>query len=293
MLASLGAELLKIRKRPSTWVLALVWLAVIVLLNYTLTYAFLSNAPPPTFPEGTPKEQQEQLREQQEEFQEQQLRFLYPENLVPNLISSFPNVGAPIGLILGALAVGSEYGWATFKTVLTQRPGRTALFFGKLLALGVVLALLVALTFTTGAASSYIVAGLANAPMKGPPVGELVRALGAGGLILATWASLGALLATLLRSTALSIGIGLVYSLVLETIIFSLPIRAETFRDAREFFPGQNSSFLANSFSDQAPPGFAPPTPPVDATQATLVLLVYTTVFVLLAAYIFRRRDVD
>jgi ABC-2 type transport system permease protein len=119
MLASLGAELLKIRKRPSTWVLALIWLAIIVLLNYTLTYALLSSAPPPSFPEGTPKKQQEQLQQQQEQFQEQQLRFLYPENLVPNLIPGYPNVGAPIALILGALAVGSEYGWSTFKTVLT------------------------------------------------------------------------------------------------------------------------------------------------------------------------------
>ena len=39
MLASLGAELLKLRKRPSTWVLGLIWLAVTILLNYTLAYA--------------------------------------------------------------------------------------------------------------------------------------------------------------------------------------------------------------------------------------------------------------
>ena len=291
MLASLGAELLKIRKRPSTWVLALRWLAIIVLLNYTLTYALLSSAPPPSFPEGTPKKQQEQLQQQQEQFQEQQLRFLYPENLVPNLIPGYPNVGAPIALILGALAVGSEYGWSTFKTVLTQRPGRTALFFGKLLALGVVLALLVVLTFATAAASSLVVAVLASAPVKGPPLGELVRALGAGFLILTTWAAFGALLATLLRSTALSIG--LVYSLVLETVIFNLPIRNESFTNARDFFPGQNSSSLADSFSEQAPTGFAPPTPPVDAPQAALVLLSYTAAFIVLAALVFRRRDVE
>jgi ABC-2 type transport system permease protein len=291
MLASLGAELLKIRKRPSRWVLPLIWLAIIVLLNYTLTYALLSSAPPPSFPEGTPKKQQEQLQQQQEQFQEQQLRFLYPENLVPNLIPGYPNVGAPIALILGALAVGSEYGWSTFKTVLTQRPGRTALFFGKLLALGVVLALLVVLTFATAAASSLLVAVLAGAPVKEPPLGELVRALGAGFLILTTWAAFGALLATLLRSTALSIG--LVYSLVLETVIFNLPIRNESFTNARDFFPGQNSSSLADSFSEQAPTGFAPPTPPVDAPQAALVLLSYTAAFIVLAALVFRRRDVE
>ena len=293
MLASLGAELLKIRKRPSTWVLPLIWLSIIVLLNYTLTYALLSNVPPPTFREGTPKAQQEQLREQQAQFQEQQLRSLYPDNLVRNLIPGYPSVGAPIALILGALAVGSEYGWSTFKTILTQRPGRTALFFGKLLALGVILALLVVLTFATGAACSFTVAVLAGAPFKGPPVGELLRALGAGFLILAVWASLGALLATLLRSTALSIGIGLVYSLVVEAVIFNLPIRNESFTNAREFFPGQNSSSLADSFSQQAPTGFAPPTPQIDAPQAALVLLAYTTAFLALATLVFYRRDVE
>ena len=293
MLASLGAELLKIRQRPSTWVLPLIWLSIIVLLNYALTYALLSNVPPPTFPEGTPKAQQEQLRKQQEQFKEQQLRSLYPESLVRNLIPGYPSVGAPIALILGSLAVGSEYGWSTFKTILTQRPGRTALLCGKLLALGTTLALLVILTFAAGAACSFVVAALAGASLQGPPLGELVRALGAGFLILAVWASLGALLATLLRSTALSIGIGLVYALVVETVIFNLPIRSESFTNARRFFPGQNSSSLADSFSAQAPTGFAPPTPQIHAAQATLVLLAYAAAFVALTALVFRRRDVE
>jgi ABC-2 type transport system permease protein len=291
MLASLGAELLKIRKRPSTWVLPLIWLSIIVLLNYALTYALLSNVPPPTFPEGTPRAQQEQLKKQQEQFKEQQLRSLYPESLVGNLIPGYPSVGAPIALILGALAVGSEYGWSTYKTILTQRPGRTALFSGKLLALGTILALLVILTFAVGAACSLVVAALAGASLQGPPLGELVRAVGAGFLILAVWASLGALLATLLRSTALSIGIGLVYSLVVETVIFNLPIRSESFTNARRFFPGQNSSSLADSFSAQAPTSLA--TPQIHAAQATLVLLAYAAAFVALAALVFRRRDVD
>lgn len=293
MIASLGAELLKLRKRPSTWVLGLIWLATIILFNYTLVYALLSNAPPPTVPEGTPKAQREQLREQQEELQEEQLEFLYPENLVSNLTPGFPNLGAPIALILGALAVGSEYGWSTFKTVLTQRPGRLALFFGKLLALGVALTLLLVLTFAAGAASGYVIAGLEDAPAGFPAAGELARALGAGGLILAVWAALGVILATLLRSTALSIGIGLVYSLVLETIIFNLPIQNKAFLEAREFFLGQNSNFLANSFSAQAPGGFAPPEPPVDASRAALVLLAYAAAFVMLSAFVFSRRDVN
>jgi hypothetical protein len=117
------------------------------------------------------------------------------------------------------------------------------------------------------------------------------RALGASGLILTIWAPLRVLLATPLGSTALSIGIGLVYALVFETAIFNLPIQNEYFKDARKYFPGKNSSSLANSSSAQAPPGFAPPEPPVDAPQATFVLLAYTAAFDLLATFVFRRSD--
>jgi ABC-2 type transport system permease protein len=289
MLASLGAELIKLRKRPSTWVLGLIWLAVIILLNYVLIYVLLSNAPPPTFPADTPKSQQELMQKQQEQYQEQQLAFLYPEKVVPNLIPGFPNLGAPIVLILGALAVGSEYGWATYKTVLTQRPGRLAVFFGKLLAIGVVLALLVALIFIAGLACGYVIAGLSGGPLGGPPAGGLIRALGAGWLILAVWATFGALLATLLRSTALAVGIGLVYSLGLEGIITNLPIQNQTYKDAIEFLPGRNSTSLVDSFSGQG----STLSQPIDVAQATLVLLAYTAAFVLIAAFIFRRRDVS
>jgi ABC-2 type transport system permease protein len=131
-----------------------------------------------------------------------------------------------------------------------------------LLALGIVLALLVVLIFAAGAASGYVVGGLEDAPVGWPAAGELARALGAGGLILAIWAALGVLLATLLRSTALSIGIGLVYYFVLETSIFNLLFQNKAFREAREFFPGQNSSFLANSFSGQAQGDSRPPNRP-------------------------------
>jgi ABC-type transport system involved in multi-copper enzyme maturation permease subunit len=123
-------------------------------------------------------------------------------------------------------------------------------------------------------------------------VAGLAHALGASGMILTIWAALRVLLATLLGSTAFSIGIGLVYALVFETAIFSLPIQNEYFKDAREFFPCQNSPSLANSFSEQATTGFTPPEPPVDAPQATLVLVAYTAAFVLLATFVFRRSDV-
>lgn len=291
-MGSFRAEFLKIRKRPATWVLGLIWLAVIVLLAYALTYVFLSNAPPPAAPKDAPPKIQKQIEKQQKQQQEAQLKALYPQNLTSNIMSGFPNLGGPIALILGALAVGSEYGWGTLKTIFSQRPKRLRVFAGKLLALLVVLALLAILAFAASAACSYVIAGLQNEPVDWPSYGKLAGALGAGSLILVLWAAMGVFLAALLRSTALSIAIGLVYALVIESLIFSLPIKSEAFRNARKFFPGQNSNFLADSFTKNLPQGFGGSKPLVDPGQAALVLGIYIVVFVLLAALLLRRRDV-
>ena len=235
MAAGFAAELLKLRKRPATWVLGAIWLA---------------------FP-------------------------------------SFAGIGAPIALSLGAQTVGSEYSWGTLKTVLSQRPGRISAFLAKMLALAALLALFVLPAFVVGAVCSLVVAGLQDAPVEWPPLAELLEALAAAGIILATWAALGVFLASLFQSTALAIGLGLFYALALEGIVLSLPIPNETFQDARKFFLGQNSGFLANSFANDAlPQSIASARSDVDPAQAALVLCAYIAVFVVVAALVFRRRDV-
>ncbi|MGI8866630.1 MAG: ABC transporter permease, partial [Rubrobacteraceae bacterium] len=112
MLASFRAEILKLRKRPAMWVLGLVWVTVVMLFGYVLTYSFVANAPPP--PDDIPKEAQVQ----QEDFNQSQIEALMPESLLQNMFGGgFFGIGAAIVLILGALVAGSEYGWGTMKTI--------------------------------------------------------------------------------------------------------------------------------------------------------------------------------
>ncbi|CAA9442732.1 MAG: hypothetical protein AVDCRST_MAG80-1476 [uncultured Rubrobacteraceae bacterium] len=291
--ASFMAELLKLYKRPAVWMLAAIWLAFVVLFSYALPYAFFANLPQPETPEEAPAEMQEKMQAQNEAASEQLMSGLYPENLVAYALSGISSTGGTLALILGALFVGSEYGWGTLKTILSQRPSRLAAFFAKMLVLGVALALFVVLTFVVGAICSLVVAGVQGAAVDWPSLVELLGGLGAGAVILAVWAALGVFLATLFRSTALAIGLGLFYALALEGLIFRLPIPNESFQDARQFFLGQNSGFLAESFSGsslQQP--LTPPGPDVGAAQAALVLGVYLAVFVLVAALAFRQRDV-
>jgi ABC-2 type transport system permease protein len=157
------------------------------------------------------------------------------------VLSNISSTEGTLALILRALVVGSEYGWGTLKTVLSQRPGRLTAFFAKMLALGAVLVLFVLLAFVVGAICSLIVIGIQGATVDWPSLVELLEGLGAGAVILAVWAALGVFLATLFQSTALAVGLGLFYALALEGLVFTLPI------------PNESSRTPAGSSSDRTP----------------------------------------
>jgi ABC-2 type transport system permease protein len=282
--ASFLAEFLKLRKRPAAWVLMLVWATVVILFGYLFTYSFVS-APAP---EDAPREQ----RAQQEAFSEELLPTLMPENLLENLfVNGTFAIGGAIVLILGALASGSEYGWGTLKTVLTQRPGRLGAFSGKLLALGAILVLFVLVGLAAGSLGSLVVARLEDAAVDWPPLRELAKGLGVGVLIFAVWGSLGFALAVLFRGTPLAIGLGLAYALAVENAIAALPIESEAFENVRRIMLGENTSSVSGYFGSPSQ-AFGAPEPLVEPGRAALVLTAYTVGFILLAAFFFRRRDV-
>lgn len=278
-LASLRAETLKLRKRPAVWVLAAVWVAVMALFGYFLTYLIFSNPPEGAVPPGTDPTGA--------------LDSLLPAELLSNVLRTFSSTGGgPIALILGAMVMGSEYGWGTNRTMLTQRPGRLGVFAGKALGLLLLLLLFSALGFATGAASSYAVALLEGSAVRWPDPAETAAAVGAGWLILAAWGSLGLALATLLRGTSLAIGLGLVYAVVLEGIAGSLLALNESYEGARRALISESSNALARLFGSP-PEAFGIPEPLVEPERALLILTLYSTVFLLLAAFAFWRRDVD
>ena len=274
---SFTAEFLKLRKRPATWVLALIFAFVLALFGYLFNYLFIVNAPRQ---EGTPPG-----------FEEGMLQYLLPESVLVNVLGTgFAGFGGALVLILGALAVGSEYGWETFKVTLTQKPGRLSLFLGKLVAVAVILVLLSVLILAVGAGISYGIASLEDAAVEWPAAMEFLKGLGAGWLILVVFAALGIFLATLFRSTALAIGLGLVYLLVLENLFLGLAPQSDTVETIGNALPAKNALDLASSFGN-VPQGFAPPGEAVDATQAVLVLIAYAAGLILLSALLFWRRD--
>jgi ABC-2 type transport system permease protein len=144
MIASVSAELLKLRKRPATWVLAGVWLALLTTFGFLLPYlGYLTGdtGGPPVGPiAGT-----------------------LPANLVSNAIAGSALFGGALVMILGALIAGSEHGWGTIKTVLTQGPRRASVYAGSLAALAAILLGLVLVSFALSAAASAVIAGAVHA----------------------------------------------------------------------------------------------------------------------------------
>lgn len=275
-----GAEWLKLRKRLGARLMGVIWLALIFFFGYLLPYYFITHGSHPRGNFSGPGTAQ-------------QLAPLLPGNLVRQMLSAFYVLGEILLLILAALVGGSEYDWGTLKVILTQRPDRTSVLAAKVLAMGLLLVLFVALGLAAAGAGSVVVALLNHTAIVLPSPGEILRGGGALLLIFATWTAFGLWLSILVRGTSLAIGMGLLYALIVEQIIRGMSFTNDVARAISTALPGTNAAALAGSFTG-SPNGFRGGFngTVIGAGQATLVLAGYVVVFMALAAALWRRRDV-
>jgi len=281
MLGSLSAELLKIRKRWGIRILVVIFVLVLVLLSYVLSYTIYKN-PPPRFgaelPRGTTIADL--------------LSALYPPNFHRVVLSGAGGLGAAIAIILGVLAAGSEYGWGTYKTIFTQKPSRLTVWLAKFVALVLVSLVLAVLAMAAAAVTSAVLASLDGKALSWPDAWTVVRATGAEWLILVVWTGFGVLLAVISQQSALAIGIGLVYVLVVEGIIFGIFGTNPTLENFEKFFPGANVTALADAFGPPIRGRFGGGRATlVDPTQAVIVLVAFAVAFLVISSVLIVRRD--
>jgi ABC-type transport system involved in multi-copper enzyme maturation permease subunit len=277
---SISAELLLLRKRRSTWILLALWTALAMFFSYVIAYIDYRNGDPGEGPGYTPS-----------------LEELLPDQLAGHLSGGFPFFGGVFALMLGVLTLGSEYGWGTLRTVFVQRPGRLQVFAAKLVALAAGLVPFVLAVFALGTVSSYAIAWNEGVASGAPPLWDLVRALAAGWLILAVWAVLGVALGLLSRGTALAIGVGILYALVIEGLISAFADQIGLLEPLVQFFLRANAYSLVEGLgatttgaATEGPGAFSGPF--VGGAQAFIVLVGYIAVFLLLSGFLLRRRDV-
>lgn len=267
------AELRKQTRRPANWLLLAVAATLSLVFGYVIPYAGYAGGT--TGPPGS----------------DRGLAVLLPDQFVSTSIGGLPIFVGAIALIFGALVLGSEYGWETWKTVLVQRPSRLGVYKSKLIVVAIGGAVLVLTLFAAAAAASAVVAAAENQPVGWPALLDVAQGLGAGWLIAMMWGSLGVLLALAFRSVALPIGLGLVWMLAVQNLIASIAAPLlDWVAQGRKGMPGPNAGSLVAAL------GGNPDTPGVEslvgAGQATLVLAAYLVAFCLVGGWLFRRRDI-
>ena len=284
MWGSFRGELFKAVRRPGIWIIIGLFLALAILLGYAIT-SLIYTHPPAGSSQGLPP------GTTLADFKVA----LYPQNVVKQTMSQWGVLGGVFALIVGVLTQGSEYGWGTIKTLYTQRYGRLTMLFGKIAAMFVVVLVIVIGLFAVDAASSWIVALLDGKTSSFPAADVFLKAIGAALLIFSFWAVFGFGLATVFRQSALAIGLGLAYALVIELLIFGLlaGLGGGIVKSIQQWFPIANSSYLSAAFGQVRLRGVqGQPAPYADATHAVVMLLLYVIAFTTLSAWLTRTRDV-
>jgi ABC-2 type transport system permease protein len=273
MTRQVAAELLVLRKRAATWILLGIWTFLGVFFAYVIPYALDAED------RGAGVDQ------------------YLPQSLAGNVIAGFPFFGGVFALMLGVFALGSEYGWDTLKTLFTQRPGRLRVLAAKLLALAIALVPFVMAIFATGAVASFVIAQIEDAPVHWPSAWLLLRAMGAGWLILAVWAAVGVFLGVATRGTSLAIGVGILYALVVEGLLSAFAATVDALEPLTDVFLRANGYSLAaalgasvDSIESSGPGSYRAAL--VGSAQAVAVLVAVAACLVGLSAWLLRRRDV-
>lgn len=285
MLAFMRAEALKLRRRPAVWICFGLFLALLLVFGYLLTYFILTYTKPPA---GAARPVDYSALKQA----------LYPLHFHQNTIGGAALVGGVLAMIIGALAQGSEYGWSTVKTAFTQGARRWQVVASRLAVLAVVTLAMSLAAFALAALTSSALAAVDGRSIAFPDAATVVKATLALWLIFGFWAAFGFGLATAFQQSAIAIGLGLAYALVIEALAFGLAdqFAGDPARRIHQWFPLQNISFLAQSFgtvSPRDPTGAVAARPFAGATHAVSMLLVYTAAFVALAVGLTERRDVS
>jgi ABC-2 type transport system permease protein len=276
----IAADVLALRKRPSTWTLLGVWITMTLLFGYVLPYVSYSGGETSFGGDGAlPREAV--------------LLSLLPDRLVSTSTQGMPVFGGAIALIFGALLVGSPYGWGVVKTAYTQRAGRLRHLTASVSVVAAAMLAAVLITVVAGTLASLAIASAEGQSLALPPLADWARGIGAGWLVMTMWSAAGVVLATLTRGTALSVGLGLVWALVVENLVRGIAGSISWLDALRDWLPGVNAgSLMAALLPDSAlvdTPGIAAV---VSGSRATAVLLSYVVLFVAAAAVLVRRRDV-
>jgi ABC-2 type transport system permease protein len=284
-----SVEWFKLRKRMMTWVLALLAVGFVILL-YTILWS-VSGKATARFGPGN-RFSAEDLR-----------RALFLSSSVPFSLEIVGTFGSVLAVIFAAGAVGSEYAWGTVRLMATAASGRIRLLTAKLFVVFVLVAAAMLLAVAVGLFYSWVITETSGGTswdfLTWPFVWDQVQAFGRTLFVLTPYVALAFSFSVIGRSTLAGVGAGLGIAFIGPLIGALMRQGGEPWQSIPNYLLTTNSQvILAQTRIAQPLPRFGPgnrellsegaPSP----ETAALILLVYVVVFVALALFVYRRRDI-
>jgi ABC-type transport system involved in multi-copper enzyme maturation permease subunit len=270
------AELYRMRKWPAVWITLGAWMVLALMFGYLFSYLSYKTGDRSFSTEGS--------------TDAQLLAGLLPAAAPDVLLQGMPMFGGALMMVLGAITAGNGYGWGTWKTLFTQGPSRAASLAGSVVAVLCFVGGVVLVTLVIYLGVSSLIAIGEGQDVAWPGVVDVLRALGAGSLVLGMWAMTGYFLGTVARGPALSVGLGLVWALVVENLLRGVGTLLGPVETLTHVLPGTAAGSLVGSII-----GVGSDTPGVLAsvpgTQALVTVVAYAVLLPVIALVIVRRRD--
>lgn len=276
---STRAELLRLRKWPAVWITLGSWLALSLMFGYLFNYLSYATGDNSFSNEGATKATL--------------LAEMMPANAPDVFLQGMPMFGGALVMVLGAIVAGNGYGWGTWKTVFSLGAHRSGVVLGSLAALTVFVVATLVVSFAFDLGLAVLIATTEPQDIVMPSLGSVGEAAGAGFLVLEMWALIGFALGTIARGPALSVGLGLVWALVVENLLRGVGALLSWVDTLTTVLPGTAGGSLIGSIvgvdgADTAP-GILDT---VSGTRAAITVACYIVLSAAVSIVVVRRRDV-
>jgi ABC-2 type transport system permease protein len=286
MINLIRAEWLKLSRRPLSWILLILFLVLLVaqiLTQFALTLGMPVRS-------GIVSAQ----------FEEWRRGVIFP-GIFATALSHVNGLGGIFAVIFAAGAIGSEYSWGTLRTQLARDPARDRYLLAKLTTIMLMLATATLLATLLAALLSAVLSPILGSAISITPgdlmnlIPAILRAL----YVLLPYVLLTAYATLLTRSVLGGVAIGLSY-IIVETgfgALALLRVLGGVWALVYNLTIGQNINTL--TLMNRHAFGLRPETTaPLDLSQlpsplqATIVVAVYSVLFLAFALILFRRRDI-
>ncbi|MFI5536087.1 ABC transporter permease [Nocardia sp. NPDC051900] len=277
LIASTNAEMLRLRKWPAFWIVLGTWILLNLTFAYLFNYLAYTSGESSRMSNGLPREAL--------------LRQLLPAAVPEVFTQGMAMFGGALMLILGALTVGSGYGWGTWKTIYTQGPSRVQAVAALVVSLATVVVALVCAAFVVDIAVAALIAASQSQALTMPALDRSLLGISTGVAILGMWTLAGALIGAIARGPALAVGLGLVWVLVVENLLRGVAGIFAPIQVVTDHLPGTAAGSLAGAMRTVDGPATPGVLQILSRTESLVVLAVYSVLFAVGTIRLMRRRD--